>query len=68
MLLKYQNIKIFFGKGYISNWSEKAFVIKQVKNTVWWTYVINDLKEEKIVGKFYEIELQKTNRKQFFEI
>ena len=29
------------------------------------TYVISDLKEEKIVGTFYEKELQKTNQKEF---
>ena len=44
------------------NWSEEVFVIK---NTVPWTYVINDLNEEEIVGTFYENELQKTNQKEF---
>ena len=53
---KYKNI---FAKGYVPNWSEEVFVIKQVKNTVPWTYVISDLKGEEIVGKFYEKELQK---------
>ena len=37
---KYKNI---FAKGYTPNWSEKVFVIEEVKNTVPWTYVINDL-------------------------
>ena len=37
---KYENI---FAKGYTPNWSEKVFVIEEVKNTVPWTYVINDL-------------------------
>ena len=45
-----------------ANWSEEVFVIK---NTVPWTYVINDLNEEEIVGTFYENELQKTNQKEF---
>ena len=40
---KYKNI---FAKGYVPNRSEEAFVIKKVKNTVPWTYVINDLKDE----------------------
>ena len=48
---KYKNI---FAKGYTPNWSEEIFVIKKVKNTVPWTYVINDLNGEEIVGKFYE--------------
>ena len=38
---KYKNI---FAKGYTANWSEEVFVIKKVKNTVSWTYIINDLK------------------------
>ena len=37
---KYKNI---FAKGYTPNWSEEVFVIKKVKNTVSWTYIINDL-------------------------
>ena len=59
---KYKNI---FAKGYAPNWSEEIFVIKKVKNTVPWTYVINDLNNEEIIGSFYEKELQKTNQKEF---
>ena len=47
------------------NWSEEVFVIKKVKNTVPWTYVINDLNDEEINGTFYEKELQKTNQEEF---
>ena len=54
-----------FAKGYIPNWSEEVFVIKKVKNTVPWTYVINDLNGEEITGTFYEKELQKTNQEKF---
>ena len=54
---KYKNI---FAKGYTSNWSEEVFVIKKVKNTVPWTYVINDLNSEQIIETFYEKELQNT--------
>ena len=39
--------------------------MSRIKNTVPWTYVINDLNGEKILGTFYENELQKTNRKEF---
>ena len=59
---KYKNI---FGKGYMPNWSEEVFVIKKVKNTIPWTYVINDLNGEEIIGTFYEKELQKTNQEEF---
>ena len=43
----------------------RNFVIKKIKNTVPWTYVINDLNGEEIFGTFYEKELQKTNRQGF---
>ena len=58
-------VHILFAKGYAPNWSEEIFVIKKVKNTVPWTYVINDLNNEEIIGSFYEKELQKTNQKEF---
>ena len=50
---KYKNI---FAKGYNPNLSKEVFVIKKVKNTVPWTYVINDLNGEEITGTFYEKE------------
>ena len=59
---KYRNI---FAKGYSANWSEEIFVIKKIKNTVPWTYVINDLNDEEIIGTFYEKELQKINQQEF---
>ena len=40
VISKYKNI---FAKDYTPNWSEEIFVIKEIKNTVPWTYVINDL-------------------------
>ena len=40
-------------------------MIKTIKNTVPWTYVINDLNDEEIVGTFYKEELQKPNQKEF---
>ena len=45
------------------NWSEEIFIINEIKNTVQWTYVINDLNGEEIIGTFYENELQKTDQK-----
>ena len=59
---KYKNI---FAKGYMLNWSEEIFVIKKIKNAVPWTYVINDLNGEKIIGTFYEKELLGTNQQEF---
>ena len=43
---KYKNV---FAKGYTPNWSEEVFVIKKVKNTVPWTYVIDYLNDEEII-------------------
>ena len=43
-----------FVKGYVPNWSEEIFVIKKVKKSVPWTYVISDLNGEEIFGTFYE--------------
>ena len=59
---KYKNI---FAKRYTPNWYEEVFVVSNTKNTVPWTYVINDLNEEKIILTFYEKELQKTNQQEF---
>ena len=55
---KYKNI---FAKRQTPNWSEEVFVVSKIKNTVPWTYVVNDLNGGGITGTFYEKELQKTN-------
>ena len=47
------------------NWSEEVFVVSKIKNTVPWTYLINYLNREELIGVFYEKELQKTNEKEF---
>ena len=47
------------------NWSEEIFVIKKTKNTLPWTYVINDLNGEEIIGTFYGKELQGTNQQEY---
>ena len=57
-ILKCKNI---FTKGYTPNWPEEVFVVSKIKNTVPWTYVINDLNGEEITGSFYEKELQRTS-------
>ena len=59
---KYKNI---YAKGYAPNLSEEIFVVKKIKNTVPWTYIISDLNGEEIVGSFYDKELQTTNKKEF---
>ena len=60
---KYTNI--IFAKGYTPNWSGEIFVIKEIKNTVLWTYLFNDLHDEEIIGTVYEKELQKIDQQEF---
>ena len=70
IMLENQYIKRFFQKSMfeIPIRSEKAFVIEKVKNTVPFRYVISDLNEEEIIGKFYkknqkEFRVEKINKK-----
>ena len=65
ILLRISKYKKIFAKGYVSNRSEEDFVIKKVKNTVPWAYVITDLKGEEIIRKYYKKDLQKSNKKEF---
>ena len=50
-ILKHKSI---VARGYTPNWPEEVFVIKKVKNTVLWIYIISNLIREKIVETFYE--------------
>ena len=59
---KYKNIST---EDYAPNWSEEVFVIKKIKNTVPWTYVISYLNREEIVETFYKKEFQEKNQKEF---
>ena len=63
--VKISKYKNSIAKGYTPNWSEEVFVIKKVKNTVPYTYLINDLNVDKVIVTFYEKELQKTNQQKF---
>ena len=42
----------------------RSFVIKKVDNAFPWTYVINDLNGDEIIGTFYEEKIQKTNQEE----
>ena len=52
---KYKNM---FAKGYMPNWSGEVFVIKKVKNTVPWTYIINNFNGFKIWFKKWKLSVQ----------
>ena len=57
---KHKNI---FARGYSPNSPEETFVINKVKNTLSWTYVINDFNGKKLLEIFAKNELQKQIRK-----
>ena len=57
---KYKNI---FAEGYMPNWSEEVFVVDKIKNTVSWTYVINDLTVKKLLVDFTKMNFKKLIRK-----
>ena len=59
---KYKNT---FAKGYSQTWSGEVFVVSKIKNTVTWTYMTSDLNGEKIAGRFYEMDFQKTSQEKF---
>ena len=40
-------------------------MVKKIKNTVPWAYVISDLNDKEMVGTFYEKELRKTDQEKF---
>ena len=46
----YKNI---FAVGYFQTWSEEAFVVSKIKDTVPWTYVISGMTGKQITGSFY---------------
>ena len=54
---KFKNI---FAKGYTPNWSKEIFIVDKINDTVPCTYNLKDLNDEKIIGSFYDRELQKT--------
>ena len=45
-MLEHQNIRMFLQKETLQIELNKLFVIKKVKNTVPWTYVINNINVE----------------------
>jgi hypothetical protein len=61
-------VKNKFEKGYTHNWSKEIFEIVEVKNTVPYTYRIQDSNNEILEGSFYEPELQKTKAKDVYVI
>ena len=61
--VRISNYKNIFAKGYTPNSSEEVFIISKIKNTVPWTYVINDLNGEEIIGTFNEKDCKRLIKK-----
>ena len=54
---KFKNIS---ANGYTPNWSKEIFIVDKINDTVLYTYNIEDLNGEEIIGSFYDRELQKS--------
>lgn len=67
-LVRISMTKLTFKKGYLGNWSEEIFKIKQQIPRIPVVYRLNDLNNKTIEGIFYEPELQKVKSKDYFRI
>ena len=62
--LEYQNIKIFFAKGDVRNWSEDVFVIKKKLKILFLGHVLLViLKAKKLLEHFMEKNYKYQNKK-----
>ena len=52
--MRTSNWKIYLQKPRSQFGSKKFFIIKKVQNTLPWTYLVDDLHGEGIVGTFYK--------------
>ena len=59
-IVRISKFKNIFAKGYTPNWSKEIFIVDKINDTVPYTYNLQDLNEEEIIGSFYDRELQKT--------
>jgi hypothetical protein len=66
--VRISRIKGTFEKGYIPNWSREIFQIEKILKTNPITYKIKEEDGTIIEGSFYEQELQKTNKPEFFDV
>ena len=58
--VRISKFKNLFTKGYTPNWSSEIFIVDKINDTVQYTYNLKDLKDEEIIGSFYDKELQNT--------
>ena len=58
--VRISKFKNMFAKECTPNWSNEIFIVNKINDTVPYTYNIKHLNGEKIIGSFYDRELQKT--------
>jgi Integrase core domain/Chromo (CHRromatin Organisation MOdifier) domain len=54
--------KDIFEKGFEPSWTMEIFKIRKILKTVPWTYHLEDLKGEPIIGSFYEPDMMRTQQ------
>ena len=62
ILLEYQNINFFLQKSMFQIGMKQILLLKKLKKTVTWAYVISDLKNEEIVATFHEKDCKKKKK------
>jgi hypothetical protein len=62
--VRLSKIKKTFEKGYTRNFTREVFQVDKIKATNPVSYNLVDMKSEKLIGSFYEQELQKVENKQ----
>ncbi len=62
------SVRDVFIKGYVGNWTGEIFKIVDRFPTHPVTYGVSDLNDESVQGKFYEQELQKVYKPEFFAV
>jgi transposase InsO family protein len=55
--VRISKIKKLFEKGYLPNWTSEIFIVQERHATNPVTYKLRDLKNEKIAGSFYEVQM-----------
>jgi hypothetical protein len=58
-LVRIPRYKSIFEKGYEKNWTEEIFKVKRIIPIIPPQYIVEDLEQEEIKGRFNEAELQK---------
>lgn len=66
--VRISKVKGKFEKGYQPNWTYEVFTVKQMKQTIPYTYILQDYDNEEIKGSFYEQEMQKTSMPDYYEV